>query len=73
MSASTVSPLSTQVPRRLFISADMEGIAGVASVGQLIPGQFEYETARIWMTAEFTTMRGVQRMLGFLGSYPKGE
>ena len=52
MSASTVRHLTTRVPRRLFISADMEGIAGVASVSQLMPGQFEYETARIWMTAE---------------------
>lgn len=43
---------STLPPRRLFISADMEGIAGVASVSQLLPGQFEYETARTWMTAE---------------------
>lgn len=38
--------------RRLFISADMEGIAGVASICQLMPGQFEWETARGWMTAE---------------------
>lgn len=38
--------------RRLFLSADMEGIAGVASVGQLMPGQFEWEAARGWMTAE---------------------
>lgn len=38
--------------RRLFISADMEGIAGVASIDQLVPGHFEWEAARGWMTAE---------------------
>jgi D-amino peptidase len=38
--------------RRVFISADMEGIAGVASADQLVPGRFEWETARAWMTAE---------------------
>jgi D-amino peptidase len=43
---------SGKVPRRLFISVDMEGIAGIASISQLMPGQFEYETARKWMTAE---------------------
>lgn len=32
--------------RRLFISADMEGVAGVASIDQLVPGRFEWETAR---------------------------
>lgn len=36
---------------RLYISADMEGIAGVVSRENLLPGKFEYEAARDWMTA----------------------
>jgi len=35
---------------RLYISADIEGIAGVVSRDQLAPGRFEYEAARDWMT-----------------------
>jgi D-amino peptidase len=35
---------------RLYISADMEGIAGVVSRENLAPGRFEYESARDWMT-----------------------
>jgi D-amino peptidase len=37
---------------KVYISADMEGITGVASVDQLGPGSFEYERAREWMTGE---------------------
>ncbi|MCX7172486.1 MAG: M55 family metallopeptidase [Proteobacteria bacterium] len=37
---------------RIYISADIEGVAGVVSLHQLIPGEFEYERARDWMTAE---------------------
>jgi len=39
-------------PFKVYISADMEGITGVASVDQLSPGSFEYERAREWMTGE---------------------
>lgn len=39
-------------PLKVYISADMEGITGVASVDQLGPGSFEYEKAREWMTGE---------------------
>lgn len=35
---------------RLYISADIEGIAGVVSRDNLSPGRFEYEAARDWMT-----------------------
>lgn len=35
---------------RIYISADIEGIAGVASRDALAPGRFEYEQARDWMT-----------------------
>jgi D-amino peptidase len=35
---------------RFYISADIEGIAGVVSRDNLMPGKFEYEEARDWMT-----------------------
>lgn len=38
--------------KRLYISADIEGVAGVVSVDHLVPGKFEYEKAREWMTGE---------------------
>ncbi len=38
--------------KRLFISADMEGIAGVVSLEQLTPKGFEYQQACQWMTNE---------------------
>lgn len=41
-----------QRPLKVYISADMEGITGVASVDQLVPTSFEYNQARQWMTAE---------------------
>src|SRR5947207_4974254 len=41
-----------QRPLKIYISADMEGITGVASVDQLSPASFEYNQARQWMTAE---------------------
>lgn len=37
---------------RVFISVDMEGVAGVVSDAQLAPGAFEYEKFRRLMTAE---------------------
>jgi D-amino peptidase len=41
-----------QRPLKVYISADMEGITGVASADQLGPTSFEYGKAREWMTAE---------------------
>lgn len=38
--------------QRLYISADIEGVAGVVSGDHMSPGKFEYEKAREWMTAE---------------------
>jgi len=46
------SPALAQRPLKVYISADMEGITGVASVDQLSPANFEYAQARQWMTAE---------------------
>ena len=37
---------------KVYISADMEGITGVASADQLGPASFEYQRAREWMTGE---------------------
>jgi len=37
---------------RVLISVDMEGIAGVVSTNQLLPGAFEYERFRRFMTEE---------------------
>jgi D-amino peptidase len=41
-----------QRPVKVYISADMEGITGVASADQLSPASFEYAQARQWMTGE---------------------
>jgi len=38
--------------KRLYISADMEGVAGVTTKEQLVVGGFEYQEARQWMTDE---------------------
>jgi len=48
----SVSSAFAQRPLKVYISADMEGITGVASVDQLSPTSFEYNQARQWMTAE---------------------
>jgi D-amino peptidase len=41
-----------QRPIKVYVSADMEGISGVASADQLSPASFEYAQARQWMTAD---------------------
>jgi D-amino peptidase len=55
--------LSPQTPAqrnfKIFISADMEGIAGVVQPAQLGPTGFEYARSREWMTAEvLAAMKG---------------
>ena len=49
-----VAPLGAgaQRPLKVYISADMEGVAGVVSGDQIAPGGFEYERFRGFMTAE---------------------
>ncbi|WP_447764174.1 M55 family metallopeptidase [Sphingopyxis panaciterrae] len=42
--------------RRLFISVDMEGVAGVASAVSLMPTGWEYTAYRRWMTAELNSV-----------------
>ena len=39
-------------PCKVYISADIEGIAGVVNEAHLGPSGFEYQKAREWMTAE---------------------
>src|SRR5687768_4322218 len=48
----TAQALEAQRPLKVFISADMEGIAGVVTGDQLGPPGFEYERFRGFMTAE---------------------
>jgi D-amino peptidase len=43
---------SAQRPLKVYISVDMEGIAGVVTSDQLGPTGFEYERARQFMTSE---------------------
>ena len=43
---------TAQRPVKVYISVDMEGIAGVVTSDQLGPTGFEYERAREWMTGE---------------------
>ena len=38
--------------KKFFISADIEGIAGVSTLDQMGPEKFEYGLARKWMTEE---------------------
>lgn len=46
------SPARAQTPLKVFISSDMEGVAGAVTGEQLGPGGFEYARFREFMTAE---------------------
>jgi D-amino peptidase len=46
------APLAAQQPLRVYISADMEGMAGAVTGEQLGPSGFEYQRFREIMTAE---------------------
>lgn len=50
--ATFAATAGAQRPLKVYISADMEGITGVASDQQLGTTGFEYAQARQWMTAE---------------------
>jgi D-amino peptidase len=57
----TAAAARGQRPIKVYISADMEGITGVASDQQLGPAGFEYGLAREWMTAEvLAAIRGAR-------------
>ncbi|HKV23809.1 MAG TPA: M55 family metallopeptidase [Candidatus Acidoferrum sp.] len=45
-------PQSRANPLKVYISVDMEGVAGVVTADQLVPGGFEYERFRHFMTNE---------------------
>ena len=46
------SSLAAQRPLKVYISVDMEGIAGIVTADQLTPTGFEYAKAREYMTGE---------------------
>jgi D-amino peptidase len=51
--ASTAAPtVGAQRPMKVYISVDMEGVAGAVTPDQLLPTGFEYERFRGFMTAE---------------------
>lgn len=51
-SAAAAAPAKPAEPLKVYISVDMEGIAGVVTADQLGPGGFEYERFRRFMTDE---------------------
>ncbi len=46
------SPADSTKKLKVYISVDMEGVAGVVTADQLLPGGFEYERFRHFMTDE---------------------
>ncbi|HEX3948882.1 MAG TPA: M55 family metallopeptidase [Steroidobacteraceae bacterium] len=60
-SAYSANPKASATPLKIYISVDMEGVAGVVTADQLIPGGFEYERFRRFMTDEaVAAVRGAQ-------------
>jgi len=52
---------ASAAPLKVYISVDMEGVAGVVTSDQLMPGGFEYERFRRFMTDEaVAAVRGAQ-------------
>ncbi len=49
---------TAQRPVKVYISVDMEGVAGVVTADQLLPSGFEYERFRQFMTSE--TLAAIQ-------------
>ncbi len=62
--AALVPSAGAQQVRRLFISADMEGVAGVVTAEQLGPGGFEYERFRRFLTDEVLAVITAARAAG---------
>ena len=50
--ASNPAPTAPLTNLKIYISVDMEGVAGVVTADQLLPGGFEYERFRHFMTDE---------------------
>lgn len=51
--------------RRLLISIDMEGVAGVASTVSLVPSGWEYSAYRRWMTEELNAVAAAALEAGY--------
>jgi D-amino peptidase len=49
---------------KVYISVDMEGVAGVVTADQLVPGGFEYERFRQFMTKETLAAINAAREMG---------
>jgi len=62
--AALAAPASAKDGRKIFVSVDMEGIAGVVSNEQLGPPGFEYERFRQFMTEETNTALAAAREAG---------
>ncbi len=59
--ANGANPKASAAPLKVYISVDMEGVAGVVTGDQLMPGGFEYERFRRFMTDEaVAAVRGAQ-------------
>jgi D-amino peptidase len=52
LAAIAAAPAAAQTKRKVYVSADMEGVAGVVTGDQLGPPGFEYERFRGFMTDE---------------------
>jgi D-amino peptidase len=52
MALGSAADTTAQAPLKVFISADMEGVAGVVTSEQLGPAGFEYQRTREWITGE---------------------
>lgn len=52
LAAIAATPAAAQTKRKVYVSADMEGVAGVVTGDQLGPPGFEYERFRGFMTDE---------------------
>lgn len=50
--SAVAQPATTAKKLKVYISVDMEGIAGAVTADQLVPGGFEYERFRRFMTEE---------------------
>jgi D-amino peptidase len=60
----TVAPLEGQRALKVYISADLEGVAGAVTPEQLGPSGFEYQRFREFMTAEVLAAIGGARAAG---------
>jgi D-amino peptidase len=64
MAATIAFAQETRDSLKIYISADMEGVAGAVTGDQLSPGGFEYESFRGFMTAEVNAAIDAARAAG---------